>query len=82
MVGLYLNLSLKAELIPIAESAIPHLGKYANFQQEGNIRRFIGETLHINISFLWFDNAATARTGLYKKIMSYIQFLKLKLKDL
>ncbi len=43
------------------------LGEYVAFQPDGGIRRFIGETLHIDISFLWFENAATARVGLYEQ---------------
>ena len=43
------------------------LGEYVAFQPDGGIRRFIGETLHIDISFLWFKNAATARVRLYEQ---------------
>ena len=56
--------TLKAD--PTAKSATLHPGEYSNFHLRGDIRRFIGETLHFDISFLWFDNAATARVGLYE----------------
>lgn len=59
--------TIKAELLPTAKSSSLHAGKYSDFKLEGNIRRFIGETLHIDISFLLFDNAATARVGFYEK---------------
>ena len=42
------------------------------------MRRLIRETLYIDIRFLWFDNAAVARVGLYEKIKFYIKFLKWK----
>jgi hypothetical protein len=43
------------------------LGEYSGFKLEGNIKRFVGETLYIDVSFLWFDNAAIARVGLYEE---------------
>lgn len=47
------------------------LGQYASFQPEGDIRRFVGETLYFDISFLWFNNAASAQVGFYEKNGSY-----------
>lgn len=66
-VGLLFSSLLNAEPETTTELGIPHLGEYSDFQPEGDIRRFVGETLHIDISFLWFDNAATARIGLYEE---------------
>lgn len=43
------------------------LGEYDSFQQEGDIRRYEGETLSYDISFLWFDKAATATVSFYKR---------------
>ena len=57
----------KAEPLLTEKSKSIRLGKYSNFTLEGNIRRFVGETLYIDVSFLWFDNAAIARVGLYEK---------------
>lgn len=55
-------------------------GEYTTFQEEGDIRRFVGETLYFNISFLWFENAATAKVGLYEKDGSYYSFMEAKTK--
>ncbi|MBI4388710.1 MAG: DUF3108 domain-containing protein [Nitrospinae bacterium] len=41
-------------------------GLYDSFEPKGDIRRFDGETLHYDISFLWFDKAATAAVSFYK----------------
>lgn len=43
------------------------LGEYDLFQQVGDVRRYEGETLSYDISFLWFDKAATATVSFYKK---------------
>ena len=50
-------------------------GEYASFQPEGNIRRFVGETLFFDISFLWFQNAANAQVGFYEKEGTYYAVL-------
>jgi hypothetical protein len=55
-------------------------GEYASFKPEGDIRRFSGEVLHYDISFLWFDNAATASVGFYEKDGSYYSYLEAKTK--
>ena len=55
-------------------------GEYASFKPEGDIRRFVGEVLHYDISFLWFNNAATARVGFYEKDGSYYSYLEAKTK--
>lgn len=52
------------------------LGEYSNFIKEGDIRRFAGETLFFNISFLWFDNAADAKLGFYEKDGIYYSVLE------
>jgi hypothetical protein len=51
-------------------------GEYASFVPRGDIRRFAGETLLINISFLWFDHAATARVRFYKEGDTYYSILE------
>jgi hypothetical protein len=56
------------------------LGQYASFQPEGDIRRFVGETLNFDISFLWFKNAASAFVGFYEKNGSYYAYLDAKTK--
>jgi hypothetical protein len=55
-------------------------GEYASFKPEGDIRRFTGEVLHYDISFLWFNNAATASVGFYEKDGSYYSYLEAKTK--
>ena len=51
-------------------------GEYESFVPAGDIRRFVGETLLIDISFLWFDNAATASVRFYKKGGNYYSVLE------
>ena len=53
-----------------------NLGEYDSYIPIGDIRRFVGETLLINISFLWFDNAATAKVSFYKEGDKYYSFLE------
>ncbi len=53
----------------------PGWGEYASFQSEGDIRRFLGETLFFDISFLWFQNAASAQVGFYEKDGTYYALL-------
>lgn len=55
-------------------------GHFASFQPEGDIRRFVGETLYFDISFLWFKNAASASVGFYEKNGSYYATLDAKTK--
>jgi hypothetical protein len=42
-------------------------GLYESFSPTGNIKRFFGETIHFDISFLWFENAAEAKISLFEK---------------
>ncbi len=69
---------------PLAAQSNPkdslNLGQYASFQPEGDIRRFAGETLHFDISFLWFKSAASAFVGFYEKNGSYYAYLDAKTK--
>lgn len=58
----------------------PAPGEYSAFQPEGDIRRFAGEVLHFDISFLWFKNAATAKIGFYEKDGTYYSYLEAKTK--
>ncbi len=55
-------------------------GEYESFQPEGDIRRFVGEVLYFDISFLWFKNAATAKVGFYEKDGNYYSYLEAKTK--
>ena len=51
-------------------------GKYPGFKARGEITRFEGETLYYDISFLWFDNAASAKVQFKKKEVGIIQLWK------
>ena len=51
-------------------------GKYPGFKANGDITRFEGETLHYDISFLWFDNAASAKVQFLKKGGRYYSTLE------
>jgi hypothetical protein len=61
------------------KSSLPP-GEYASFQPEGDIRRFVGEVLYFDISFLWFKNAATAKVGFYEKDGKYFSYMEAKTK--
>ena len=52
------------------------LGKYIGFEAKGDITRFEGETLHYDISFLWFENAASAKVQFLKKRNRYFSTLE------
>ena len=51
-------------------------GKYPGFKASGYITRFEGETLHYDISFLWFDNAASAKVQFLKERDRYYSTLE------
>ncbi len=51
-------------------------GKYPGFKANGDITRFEGETLHYDISFLWFNNAASAKVQFLKKRGRYYSTLE------
>jgi len=51
-------------------------GKYPGFKAKGDITRFEGETLYYDISFLWFDNAASAKVQFFKKRGRYYSTLE------
>lgn len=51
-------------------------GEYESFSPAGDIRRFAGESLDINISFLSLFNAATANISFYKKDGTYYSILE------
>ncbi|MBI4385036.1 MAG: DUF3108 domain-containing protein [Nitrospinae bacterium] len=55
-----------ADPAPASPANDDFLGLYDSFEARGDIRRFDGETLHYDISFLWFDKAATATVSFYK----------------
>jgi len=68
--------------IEISESAFPHpsAGEYSTFLPEGDVRRFAGETLYYKISFLWFENAASAKLSFYEKNGTYYSVLEAETK--
>ena len=51
-------------------------GKYPGFKANGDITRFEGETLYYDISFLWFNNAASAKVQFLKKRGQYYSTLE------
>ena len=52
--------------------AVPLTGEYNNFLPTGKITRFAGETFYYDISFLWFENAASAKMSFFLKSMASI----------
>ncbi len=52
------------------------LGEYDNFLPTGKITRFSGETLYYDISFLWFENAASAKVSFYEERGKYFSVLE------
>jgi hypothetical protein len=51
-------------------------GKYPGFKASGDITRFEGETLYYDISFLWFNNAASAKVQFLKERGKYYSTLE------
>ncbi len=51
---------------PVAKTGLAR-GEYSNFQPNGDIRRFDGESLFYDIGFLWFKKAATSQIRFFKK---------------
>lgn len=51
-------------------------GEYQNFLPTGKITRFAGETLYYDISFLWFENAASAKVSFFKEHGKYFSVLE------
>ncbi|MFQ5444767.1 MAG: DUF3108 domain-containing protein, partial [Nitrospinales bacterium] len=75
-VYLVVALSLILQGTPLSSLAEPEqvspekkevLGKYDSFLPRGDIRRFVGETLYFDISFLWFDQAAVASMSFFER---------------
>ncbi len=52
------------------------LGEYNNFLPSGEITRFVGETLYYDISFLWFENAASAKVSFFEENGQYFSVLE------
>ncbi len=50
--------------------------EYNNFHPTGKITRFAGETLYYDISFLWFDNAASAKVSFFEEHGRYFSVLE------
>ncbi len=59
-----------------ALDAASDIGKYPGFKASGDITRFEGETLYYDISFLWFDNAASAKVQFFKEKGNYYSTLE------
>lgn len=55
-------------------------GLFNAFTPRGDIRRFAGETLYFNISFLWFKNAATSSISFMEKDGKFYSVLKAQTK--
>ena len=52
------------------------LGEYRGFLPSGGISRFAGETLYYDISFLWFENAASAKVSFFEEHGKYFSVLE------
>jgi len=52
------------------------MGEYKNFHPTGKIIRFDGESLYYDISFLWFEKAATAKVSFFKENGKYFSVLE------
>ena len=52
------------------------MGEYKNFQPTGKIIRFDGESLYYDISFLWFEKAATAKVSFFEENGKYFSVLE------
>lgn len=52
------------------------LGEYNDFFPTGKITRFSGETLYYDISFLWFENAASAKVSFFEEHGKYFSVLE------
>ena len=75
ILGLIFPVVLTQALEP--KSATPStLGEYRGFLPSGEISRFAGETLHYDISFLWFENAAAAKVSFYEEHGKYFSVLE------
>ena len=75
IVGLiFLYLTAQALETKLAEPIT--LGEYKNFLPAGKITRFSGETLYYDISFLWFENAASAKVSFFEEHGKYFSALE------
>ncbi len=75
IVGLiFLSLTVHAVETELAEPTT--LGEYNNFIPTGKITRFSGEALYYDISFLWFDNAASAKVSFFEEHGKYFSVLE------
>jgi hypothetical protein len=54
----------------------PLTGEYNNFLPTGKITRFAGEALYYDISFLWFENAASAKVSFFEEHGKYFSVLE------
>ncbi len=60
--------------------ATPLTGEYNNFLPTGKITQFTGKTLYNDISFLWFENAASTKVIFFEKHGKYFSVLKVSTK--
>ena len=58
----------------VATSSV--LGEYKGFLPSGKVTRFDGETLYYDISFLWFENAASAKVSFFEENGKYFSVLE------
>lgn len=80
--GLVLVIPHEPSADPKLDASAPaaHPGEYASFTPTGDIRRFADETLTIDISFLWFNNAASASVKFYEEGGKYYSVLEAETK--
>ena len=72
-----LNLSYISTRAIETKSVEPlEMGEYKNFHPTGKIIRFDGESLYYDISFLWFEKAATAKVSFFKANGKYFSVLE------
>ena len=72
-----LNLSYISTRAIETKSVEPlEMGEYKNFHPTGKIIRFDGESLYYDISFLWFENAATAKVRFFENNGKYFSVLE------
>lgn len=57
-------------------------GLYDDFFSKGDIRRFNGEVLHFDISFLWFKKAASAYVRFFHENGKYHSILEAETKGI
>lgn len=75
IVGLIL-LAFTAHALETRLEKLEIRGEYKDFLPTGKIARFAGETLYYDISFLWFENAASAKVSFFEENGKYFSVLE------